>query len=151
VLQASGKLDRTMGGPSVKQFLQSPGVHVTPVVDYLNFDPDRPENYRRSVYRFIFRTLPDPFMEALDCADASQWTPVRNVSVTALQALAMLNDRFMVRQSEHLAERAAKAGPDPARQVREVYRLALAREPTPRESQALTEYAARYGLANVCR
>src|SRR5437868_9289019 len=54
VLLASGKLDRTMGGPSVKQFNQGPGVHVTPLVDYLNFDVDRPENYRRSVYRFLF-------------------------------------------------------------------------------------------------
>ena len=35
VLLAAGKLDRTMGGPSVKQFNISPGVHVTPKVDYL--------------------------------------------------------------------------------------------------------------------
>ena len=63
------------------------------------------------MYRFVFRTLPDPFMEALDCPDASQLTPARNVSVTALQALAMLNDKFMVRMSEHLAARAAKAAP----------------------------------------
>jgi hypothetical protein len=94
VLVITGMLDRTMGGPSVKQFIESPGVHVTPVLDYLGFDPDRPENLRRSVYRFIFRTLPDPFMESLDCADASQLTPARNTSVTALQALTMLNNRF---------------------------------------------------------
>ena len=53
----------------------------------------------------IFRTLPDPFMETLDCADASQLTPVRSTSVTALQALAMLHNRFIVRQSEHIAGR----------------------------------------------
>src|SRR5262249_25084264 len=39
LLQASGKLLPIMGGPSVKQFIQSPGIHVTPNVDYLNFDP----------------------------------------------------------------------------------------------------------------
>jgi hypothetical protein len=151
VLVAAGKLDRKMGGPSVKQFIESPGVHVTPKVDYEGFAVDRPENYRRSVYRFIFRTLPDPFMEALDCPDASQWTPARNVSVTALQALAMLNDKFMVRMSEHLAERAAKSGPDLAAQVQAVYELALGRPPTPRERQAVTDYAAKHGLANACR
>ena len=86
VLLTAGKLDPTMGGPSVKQFNMSPGIHVTPVVDYVHFDVDRPENYRRSVYRFIFRTLPDPFMEALDCADSSQLTAVRTASVTPLQA-----------------------------------------------------------------
>ncbi len=105
VLAVSGTLDRAMGGPSVKQFIQSPGVHVTPNVDYTKFDVDDPANYRRSVYRFVFRTLPDPFMDALDCPDASQWTPQRNASVTALQALAMLNDKFIVRQSEHVAAR----------------------------------------------
>ena len=66
---------------------------------------DSPAAHRRSVYRFIFRTLPDPFYEALDCPDASQFTPVRASSVTALQALAMMNDRFTVRYAEHFAER----------------------------------------------
>src|SRR6185436_14406377 len=65
VLLITGMLDPRMGGPSSKQFIESPGVHVTPVLDYRGFDPDRPENLRRSVYRFIFRTLPDPFMESL--------------------------------------------------------------------------------------
>jgi len=151
VLRINGKLNLAMGGPSVQQFLMSPGVHVTPVVDYLHFDVDRPENYRRSVYRFIFRTLPDPFMEALDCPDSSQLAPVRNGSVSALQALAMLNNRFMVRQSEHLAARAARTGGDLGTQVREVYRFALGREPAARELKAVTAYAAKHGLANACR
>jgi hypothetical protein len=151
VLRATGKLDLTMGGPSVKQFIQTPGIHVTPNVDYLNFDVDRPENYRRSVYRFVFRTLPDPFMDTLDCPDSSQLTPARNTSVSPLQALAMLNNRFMVRQSEHLAECAAKAGKDLPGQIRCVNLRVLGREPTAKESRALTEYAGKHGLANACR
>jgi hypothetical protein len=151
VLVIAGKLDRTMDGPSVQQFLMSPGAHVTPKLDYESFDVDRPGNNRRSVYRFIFRTLPDPFMEALDCPDASQLTPVRSASVSALQALAMLNDKFVVRMSEHLAERAARAGPDLPARVRAVYRLALGRDPTAAEGQAVTAYAGKYGLANACR
>jgi hypothetical protein len=151
VLLAAGRLDRTMGGPSVKQFNMSPGIHVTPNVDYQGFDVDRPEVQRRAVYRFVFRTLPDPFMEALDCPDSSQLTQARNVSVTAPQALALLNDRFMVRMSEHLAARATKSGADLPAQVEAVYRFALAREPTPKESALLTEYAKKHGLANLCR
>jgi hypothetical protein len=151
VLLATGKLDRTMGGPSVKQFIQTPGIHVTPVVDYTNFDVDRPENYRRSVYRFVFRTLPDPLMEALDCPDSSQLTPARTVSVTPLQALAMLNNKFMVRMSEHLAARVATEGTDTAIQIAAVYRFALGREPTAKEITMLGEYARRHGLANACR
>jgi hypothetical protein len=151
MLLAAGKLDSTMGGPSVKQFIQTPGVHVTPVVDYGNFDIDKPENQRRSVYRFIFRTLADPFMEALDCPDSSQLTPVRGASLTALQALAMLHDKFVVRMSEHLAERTAKRSPDLATQIRGVYMDTLLREPTEQELQAVIDYTHKHGLANACR
>ncbi|MBI1914989.1 MAG: PSD1 domain-containing protein [Planctomycetes bacterium] len=151
VLRVSDKLDRTMGGASVKQFIQTPGIHVTPNVDYLNFNVDDPANFRRSVYRFVFRTLPDPFMESLDCPDGSQLTPVRSASVTALQALSMLNDKFMVRQSEHVAERIVLANHDPGRQVTAAYRLILGRAPTPKEARAVGAYAAKYGLANACR
>ena len=135
----------------MKQFIQTPGIHVTPNVDYANFDPDRPENFRRSVYRFIFRTLPDPLMDSLDCADSSQLTPVRNTSLTALQALSMLNNRFTVRQSEHLATRASSVSGDVNQQVETVFRLALLRSPTDREQAALTDYARQHGLANACR
>ncbi|MHC5540712.1 DUF1553 domain-containing protein, partial [Singulisphaera rosea] len=151
VLQVSGKLDLTMGGPSVKQFIQSQGVHVTPVVDYLNFDVDSPGSYRRSVYRFLFRTVPDPFMDSMDCPDSSQLSPKRNASVTALQALAMLNDRFIVRQSEHFAARVERDGKDLRGQVVRAYFLALGRPPTPDEADAVAAYAAEHGMANACR
>jgi hypothetical protein len=151
MLLAAGRLDRTMGGPSVKQFIQTPGIHVTPVVDYASFDVDRPENQRRSVYRFIFRTLADPFMEALDCPDSSQLTPVRGTSMTALQALAMLHDKFVVRMSEQLAERAAKRSRDLAEQIRGVYMDTLLRQPTGPELQAVMDYTRKHGLANACR
>jgi hypothetical protein len=141
----------TMGGPSVKQFIESPGIHVTPVVDYLGFDVDRPENYRRSVYRFIFRTLPDPFMETLDCADASQLTPVRSASVTALQALAMLNDRFVVRQSEHIAARLEREGASLPDRIRAAYELILCRPANDQEVDRVAEYATSHGLANAVR
>jgi mono/diheme cytochrome c family protein len=144
VLELSGKLDLQMGGPSVKQFhYEDPNPGVTPKVDYGKYDVDHPDNFRRSIYRWIFRTLPDPFMETLDCPDASQLTGARNVSVTPLQAMAVLNDRFVVRQSEHLASRAAT--------VESAYRLILQRSPSEKELRAVSEYAAKRGLANACR
>src|SRR4029077_11743227 len=108
----------------------SPGIHVTPKVDYGTFDVDSPESFRRSVYRFIFRTLPDPFMDTLDCADSSQLTAKRNTSVTPLQALAMLNNHFLVRQSEHFAARVSGLSSDPDRQIEAAYQLAYGRSPT---------------------
>jgi hypothetical protein len=151
VLQITGRLDLTMGGPSAQQFKLSAGIHVTPNVDYAAFDVDSAAASRRSVYRFIFRTLPDPFMDSLDCADASQLTARRNTSVTALQALSMMNNAFMVRQSEHFAARleASRRGLEP--QIELAYELALGRPPRKGEVRALAEYARKHGLANTCR
>ena len=152
VLQISGKLDLTMGGPSVMQFkFDDPNPGVTPKVDYSQFDVDSPQSYRRSIYRYIFRTLPDPFMDCLDCADASQLTAARNVSITALQAMAMWNDHFIVRQSEHLAQRIAAGTKSLSMQIETAYQLALCRAPTSTELSMLKSYAAKHGLANTCR
>ena len=140
-----------MGGPSVKQFIQTAGVHVTPKVDYLGFDVDHPANYRRSVYRFVFRTVPDPFMDALDCPDASQLAPRRTESTTALQALATLNDGLLVRASQHLAERLERERPGLDERIRGAFELVLNRPSRPEESAALRRYAAAHGLANACR
>lgn len=151
LLQIAGTLDSSMGGPSVRQFIQTPGRHVTPQVDYQNFNPDDPANHRRSVYRFLFRTIPDPFMEALDCPDASQLTPTRNVSLTALQALATLNDKQVVRLSQRCAESLQSETPDLEEQIRQVYRRLLGRFPREAELKVVAEYARQHGLANACR
>ncbi|MBC7852707.1 MAG: DUF1553 domain-containing protein, partial [Pirellulaceae bacterium] len=152
LVQIADSADLAMGGKSVRQFIQTPGIHVTPNVDYQNFNPDDPANYRRSVYRFIFRTLPDPFMESLDCADASQLTPARTVSVTALQALTMLNDKFVVRQSERLAERLkTETGDNKETQVVRLFEIVLLRPPRESEAAALQAFLKKHGLANTCR
>ncbi len=151
VLVFADRLDDRMEGPSARQFIESPGVQVTPTVDYLGFDPDRPEQSRRSVYRFIFRTLPDPFHEALDCPDASQWAPVRNESVTALQALAMLHDRTLIRLCDHLVAKLENAAGDRSEQLTRLYQSILLRDPTPEDRELFLPYIERHGLANACR
>lgn len=150
VLAISGKLDLTMGGPSVKLFVQGPGIHRTPKVEYDKFDPDSPGAHRRSVYRFIFRTVPDPFLDALDCPDASQFTPVRASSLSPQQALALLNDPFITRMSEHFAKRVSKEGAIED-QVRRAFELALGRLPTDRETRLLADHAGKHGMENTCR
>jgi hypothetical protein len=151
LLQITGRLDLAEGGPSLKQFVQSPGIHVTPKADYAAFDVDGPAARRRSVYSFVFRTLPDPFMESMDCPDASQLAAARGSSVTALQALSMLNNAFVVRHCEHLATRVSGMSPDANARIAAIYQLTLARDPTPDETAALAAYATRHGLANACR
>ena len=71
--------------------------------------------------------------------------------MTALQALAMLNDRFVVRQCEHFAARVSAGGGDIPSQVEAAYRLALGRPPGRDEAEAVAAFAARHGMANACR
>lgn len=149
VLAVTGKLDTTMGGPSLQQFLFKDD-H-SPIYDYERFDVDAPGANRRSVYRFIVRSVPDPFMECLDAADPSLLTPKRNATLTALQALSLLNNQFMVRQAEHFANRLQTVSDDPARQIEAAFRLAFGREARRDEIKTLTDYARRHGLENACR
>jgi hypothetical protein len=149
ILAVTGTLDSAMGGPSVKQFYFK-NDH-SPVYDYQKFDVDSPASFRRSVYRFIVRSVPDPFMDTLDCPDASLLTPRRNVTLTALQALSMLNNPFVTRQAEHLAERVSKTSNDPADQVTKLFQLTLARKPTAWEMQRMSGYIRKSGLASGCR
>jgi hypothetical protein len=152
ILFLSETMDGRMGGPSAQQFVLSPGIHVTPKVDYNAFDVDWSEARRRSVYRFVFRTLPDPLMDALDCPDASQLTATRNSSVTVAQALAMLNDHFVVRYSEHFAAALERGAPEDLEgQLRRGVELAFGRPATPSELARFVEYTGRHGLANFCR
>ncbi len=151
ILALAGRLDQTMGGPSVRQFHLSPGVHVTPVVDYAPYDWESPGAGRRSVYRFVFRTLPDPFFDTLDSADASQLTAVRNESTTALQALSLLNNPFVICQCDHMARRLELLAPDVPGRVQALFLMAYGRPPAADEEKMLAAYARRHGLENLCR
>jgi hypothetical protein len=76
VLSISGRLNGKMGGPGFYLFALEKTAH-SPHFEYHKFDPDDAASHRRSVYRFIARSQPDPFMTMLDCADSSQSTPRR--------------------------------------------------------------------------
>jgi uncharacterized protein DUF1553/uncharacterized protein DUF1549/cytochrome c len=149
VLWASGRLDRTAGGPSARLFFFKDD-H-SPVYDYARFDVNDPAAARRSVYRFIVRSVPDPFMDCLDCPDPSLLTPRRYATLTAQQALALLNDRFMIREAERFADRLESEASTPEARLERAYRLALGRPPAAREAELLLAHVRDHGLASACR
>lgn len=149
VLAVSGKLDATMYGPAYRPFGFKDD-H-SPHYLYEQHDPDDPASHRRSIYRFLVRSVPEPFMETLDCADPSQAVPKRNETLTALQALSLLNHPFMVRMSEHFAARVEREARDVENQLPRAFQLALGRSPTPEEVRILSAVREKHGLAQVCR
>jgi hypothetical protein len=156
LLQASGRLDLTMGGPPVVQFVDrgpatfNPAGGAPAFLDYDSFSPDAPENRRRAIYRFLFRTVPDPFMDALDAPDGGSLTPVRGQATTVFGAFALLNNAFVIRQCEHIAARLAKEAQQ-RDQVALAFRLLLSRDARPEELDRLVAYVQKHGLANACQ
>jgi mono/diheme cytochrome c family protein len=152
LLCISGRLDPAMGGPSAVQFvLNDPNKEVAPQIDYASFDPDTPASSRRGVYRFLFRNINDPLLEAFDAADPSLSTPRRNVTITPQQSLALWNNRFVLRQCEHLAARLEREAPDLPSRLDRAGRLAWGRPLDADEARVLRAHAERHGLASACR
>jgi hypothetical protein len=149
-LAVAGRLDRTIGGPGFQDFVIEKPEH-SPHYEYDKHDADDPRAHRRSVYRFLVRSQQEPFMVVLDCADPSMRVDRRNESLSALQALALLNNDFMLTMARHFAAKLERAGGDLAAQVNRGFREALGRPPTGAEQEVLAEYARRHGLANLCR
>ena len=149
VLMVSGMLDLTMGGPGIDYF-RFEDDH-SPRYLYDQFDPNAEGAHRRSIYRFIVRSVPDPFMTCLDCADPAQSVPVRNQTLTALQALATFNNPLMIRQAVHFAHRLRALSDNAVEQIDSAFQLALARHPSTAERRVLDDYRATHGLAAMCR
>jgi hypothetical protein len=149
-LFVAGKLDPKMGGPAFQDFIVEKPEH-SPHYQYHLHDPEDPKSHRRSVYRFLVRSQTQPFMTTLDCADPSMQVGRRNESVSALQALALLNNGLMVTMSKHFAAKLDAGGGDLNAKVDRAFREALARPPSPEEKASLTAYAQQHGLANACR
>ena len=151
VLAVAGTLELTMGGPGWQDFKVEHPEH-SPHWRYDLADPEDKATWRRGVYRFVVRSQTQPFMTVLDCADPSMRVEKRNQSISALQALALLNNGFMTTQARHFAGRVEReAGGDATCQVDLAVRLALGRAATPEERTALVALTEAHGLANTCR
>jgi hypothetical protein len=74
---------------------------------YRNQD-DAPDVWRRSIYIYAKRTLPNPMLHAFDLADMSQSFGARYTSTVPTQALQLLNDDFVLNQAQLFAERLKK-------------------------------------------
>ena len=147
ILAVSGTLDLKMGGPGVHHFTMKPGPQSTPVLDYFAFDWNTPGTARRSIYRVVWRGIADPFMEAADFPELGLPAPTRGFSASALQALALFNNDFILHHSTQLAQRAAKS----AAPVRTLFRLTLQREPTAEETTDFTALLEKNGLPAAAR
>src|SRR5439155_13346446 len=147
MLAVSGELNYVMGGPSFRPF-DTKSFNAT---FYFPSDKLGSQFNRRTVYRMNVNSGKDPMLEAFDCPDPSVKTPRRGTTTTPLQALSLMNNSFVQRQAERLAERVLAETPDDGKAaIRRAYQYCFARLPSSEELKRAEDVAAISGLQTVC-
>ncbi|UZR99344.1 DUF1553 domain-containing protein [Chondrinema litorale] len=108
-LKASGLLNDTIGGPSVKPYQPAGLWKQLATRNATVYIPDHGSKlYRRSMYTIWKRTTPPPSMISFDAAERNFCTVKRQKTSTPLQSLVLLNDPQFVEASRIIAERMMK-------------------------------------------
>jgi hypothetical protein len=141
MLAVSGKLDPLPGAghpfPPVHQWRFSQHRQF-----FAHYDHDK-----RSIYLMHQRLRKHPLLELFDPADPNASTPGRSANITALQALALMNNEWVHTQADAMAVRVGMAHTGAAARVGYAYQLALGRHATPAEELEGSAYIEKARLA----
>ena len=147
VLQLSGKLNLEAGGPGFLLFrVDRENVH-----HYFPLEQFGPEHFRRMIYMTKIRQEQDEVFGVFDCPDGGQTIPDRSRSTTALQALNLLNSKFMQEQAAFLATRLKAESGDPRSQISMAFMWAFGRQPDAEEMAEVVQFVDEQGLEAFCR
>ncbi len=151
-LYVCGLLVPTIGGKGVKPY-QPPNIWEPVGFGSSNtryYKQDTGEAlYRRSLYTFLKRTAPPPFMSTFDAPNREQSCARRGRSNTPMQALQLMNDIQHVEAARNLAQRIMTEGGDTAEErMAWAWRIVTSRRPDSDEItialDALQQHLDRY-------
>jgi hypothetical protein len=143
VLESSGLLNKTIGGPSVKPYqpaglwemaTSGRGILQTYIQD------TGWQLYRRGLYVFIKRTVPPPSMMMFDASNRDQCEIKRPHTNTPLQALVMLNDPTVLEASLALSDKLIQNNNAPEANLTNGFKRIICRQPEKKETDILIKY-----------
>lgn len=137
LLSVSGQLDPTPGGAH-----PFPPMHEWAYSQHKQFFANYETN-KRSVYLMQQRLKKHPLLELFDPADPNASTAQRSESITALQALAMMNNDFVFTQADQFAVRVGMAYNDTPSRIQYAYKIALGRPAMVAELAEGNQYLAK--------
>jgi cytochrome c553 len=103
------------------------------------------ESNTRSIYLPRVRSVLPEMLETFDAPDASFVTGSRDTTSSPLQALFLLNNRFVQDQAVALADRLSALPAE--QQIAAAYDRTLGRSPTEREGELAVEFISRFATA----
>jgi hypothetical protein len=131
LLVVAGRLNRTVGGPSVQSIL-APGAT------------------RRTLYGFLDRLNVPELMRTFDFPSPDSTSPQRDSTTVAPQALFLMNNPFVIECARRILQRPEIAAEkDLMRRVGRLYGLLYGREPTEEDVKLAREYLATSGSTPV--
>ena len=148
VLAVTGVLDlQNAGGPGFSPF----EVEMENVRHYHAKKTYGPADWRRMIYMTKVRQEREQVFGAFDCPDASMVVPRRSRSTTPLQALNLLNSRFVMQQADLFAKRLQADSETTPQQITRAWELCFQRPPTDEELADSAVFIKQEGIQQFTR
>jgi hypothetical protein len=113
------------------------------IINLLREVNSKPQTYR-SIYLPLIRDQIPEFLSVFDFPDASLVNGDRDTTNVPSQSLFLMNNAQVQAVADGFAQRVAKYEGDSQERLSYAYQLAFAREPTPQEKQAITNFWMRF-------
>lgn len=146
MLQASGELNREMGGVPIMPEMNMEVALQPRMIQFSIAPAHQPsrtpaERNRRTIYAYRVRGQADPFLEIMNLPNPNESCEMRDASSVSPQAFTLFNSDTMTDRSIALALRVQKEEPkESAQWIRRAVQLAYGRDATSAEQEHLHKY-----------